>query len=666
MIPRSANCKLTERVLRMRVTCVPPGRAGDASKYAPEEDRPSEHAERQATRTIDFEKSVLPGHGGVDKRSKVRRVMHAIQANAVPLLLGIVLALIWCNVDPASYDRALGTSPNAYVLFGWELLGHKITIHYLINDVFMVFFFGIAAKEVTESCLPGGSLNPPRKALAPLVATAGGCLGPIAVYLGTTRLLWNAGAFDGYMTASSVGGSGNHSGGGGHRQLGASGGGGAPSAPTVLTPLTWAEIEHGWGVPTATDISLAWVVAMQCFPLHHPAIDFLLLLAVADDAIGLVIIAAKYTDPLHPVEPIYLPLLVAVLAAGLVMRTCLRLQHWLWYLLFAGVPSWVTLTLTRLHPALALVFVVPLMPSRPPASKANLMPTLQAFEHSFKAPVDFGLFFFTLANAGVNLRAGGGPLTGGVLAALIAGKVVGVTLLVLLAAKLGCAPLNDAIKSGDVLMVGSVASVGLTVALFVAGEAFPDERLQGQAKLGALLSGLMGLVCVGVARAVHNRRLRRAKRHDNYYRHKVRAGDNQLPAHPDLLAKPALFEVDPDAALRARARWRKTMPMLAREEDGTMGERSAKQIVSFMQRSSSRRSSADRTAGASPATNPNGATITTATHATESCACPAPAAMSLPAVSTTAETDGIETIDIESPPTIAGGSMKSNASQCSA
>lgn len=30
-------------------------------------------------------------------------------------------------------------------------------------DIFMVFFFGLAAKEVTEALLPGGSLNPPSK-----------------------------------------------------------------------------------------------------------------------------------------------------------------------------------------------------------------------------------------------------------------------------------------------------------------------------------------------------------------------------------------------------------------------------------------------------------------------------------------------------------------------
>lgn len=44
----------------------------------------------------------------------------------------------------------------------------------------------------------------------------------------------------------------------------------------------------------------------------------------------------------------------------------------------------------------------------------------------------------------------------------------------------------------DVVMVAFIASMGLTVALFVAGEAFTNPDLQGQAKMGALISGLVG------------------------------------------------------------------------------------------------------------------------------------------------------------------------------
>ena len=66
------------------------------------------------------------------------------------------------------------------------------------------------------------------------------------------------------------------------------------------------DIEIAVGGTTATDIALAWLVARAVFGKGHPAVDFLLLLAVADDAIGLVIIAVFYGDPEQPAEPVFL------------------------------------------------------------------------------------------------------------------------------------------------------------------------------------------------------------------------------------------------------------------------------------------------------------------------------------------------------------------------
>ena len=77
-------------------------------------------------------------------------------------------------------------------------------MHFLVNDIFMCFFFGLAIKEVTEALLstaaessrrflvfgalpceallPGGSLSPIRRATNPLMATLGGVVGPVAAY----------------------------------------------------------------------------------------------------------------------------------------------------------------------------------------------------------------------------------------------------------------------------------------------------------------------------------------------------------------------------------------------------------------------------------------------------------------------------------------------------
>ena len=55
--------------------------------------------------------------------------MHRMQENAVPLLLGICVALIWVNVDPDSYGKVLGTRSDTIRLWpGAELFGHPITI----------------------------------------------------------------------------------------------------------------------------------------------------------------------------------------------------------------------------------------------------------------------------------------------------------------------------------------------------------------------------------------------------------------------------------------------------------------------------------------------------------------------------------------------------------
>ena len=71
---------------------------------------------------------------------------------------------------------------------------------------------------------------------------------------------------------------------------------------------------------TATDIVLAWLVARMVFGDGHPAIDYLLLLAVGDDAIGMGIIAIFYPDPDHTVKPIYLLFILLGMLCSYLLR----------------------------------------------------------------------------------------------------------------------------------------------------------------------------------------------------------------------------------------------------------------------------------------------------------------------------------------------------------
>lgn len=357
--------------------------------------------------------------------------------------------MLWANLSPHSYHEFIHFSPFAE---GNPL--HVLNFHFLMNDFVMVFFFGIATKEITEACLPEGDLNPPRKAVNPLLGTLGGVIGPIAVY-------------------------------------------------KLYVYFTGAEaISEGWGIPTATDIALAWLLARVVFGKNHPAVSFLLLLAVADDGLGLGIIAVFYPDPSHPVQPAYL-VLVAIAMAGAYYLRRKNVQNYGVYLVGPGVLSWAGLFLAHLHPALALVFVVPFLPNmghddgmyaEMSTGKTYLDP-LNKFEHAVKLPVDLGLFGFGLANAGVEFSSMGHG-TWAVLAGLLLGKTVGIFGFSMLGHLSGKAPLPEGMRWNHLLVAGIVAGLGLTVALFVAGVAFTEPMLQGAAKMGALLSAFIAPIAV--------------------------------------------------------------------------------------------------------------------------------------------------------------------------
>ena len=172
---------------------------------------------------------------------------------SVLMVAGALIGLVWANVAPASYHALvefplLEGGPIGHLHLDAEGHAHRtLTVHFLINDILMALFFAIAGKEVWEAvALKEGSLRG-RKAMTPLIATAGGMIGPAAVYLAGAAMIGSFGA-----------------------------------------------LAHGWAIPTATDIAFSYLVGRLVFGAGHPAVMFLLLLAIADDAGGLVILAVFY------------------------------------------------------------------------------------------------------------------------------------------------------------------------------------------------------------------------------------------------------------------------------------------------------------------------------------------------------------------------------------
>lgn len=397
------------------------------------------------------------------------RVWNFVSSYSLLLVLGALLALVWANLAPGSYhdfvefpiwDHAPVGHPHV------DAEGHvhrTLTLHYLVNDILMALFFAIAGKEVWEAViLNDGSLRG-AKAATPLVATAGGMIGPIAIYLGLAALLGST---------------------------------------------TFEAVSRGWAIPTATDIAFSYLVGRIVFGAGHPAVRFLLLLAIADDAAGLVILALFY--PTGELAPAWLLLsfgasLAAFLGFNWLPRrldrgdqlrrhsTAVRKRLGAWPYMLAGVLSWYGFARSGLHPALGLLPVIPAIPHADrgfgifSAAEAHLHDLLNEMEHALKLPVEGVLFLFGLMNAGVEFSAIAAP-TWLVLAGLVVGKPLGIFAFGWLAAHPMRLGLPQGMRTADLFVLGCVAAIGFTVSLFVASVAFPPGEVQDAAKMGALMS----------------------------------------------------------------------------------------------------------------------------------------------------------------------------------
>jgi NhaA family Na+:H+ antiporter len=352
------------------------------------------------------------------------------------LLVGAAIAVFWANLDMA----------------GYEAVSHPL--RFLVNEVGMVFFFGLAAKEVFEATLPGGALASPRRAFGPIAAAVGGMAAPAAIFL------------------------------------------------ALVSMRGPAELIRGWAIPCATDIAFSAMIARLIFPSTHPAIPFLLLLAIADDALGLVILAVFYpSGTLFLAAPLIL--LPSAIALALVLRRRRETSVWA-YLIGPGALSWSALYFGGLHPALALVPVIPFMPHSPrglrltDAQGAREIDTLSHFEHWWSTPVQFVLLLFGFANAGVPFVQLG-PGTYYVLVGLLLGKPLGIVVFAS-GARLAGARLAPDLRLGHLVVIGITASIGFTVALFFATAAFPESPALAQTKMGALLSFAAAPLAMVVAR----------------------------------------------------------------------------------------------------------------------------------------------------------------------
>ena len=401
-------------------------------------------------------------------------------ASGLVLLMATAAALIWANSPwSGTYEAFWRTS----LSFSVDGIQASHPLRFWVNDAVMTIFFLVVGLEIRRE-LHDGALADFRVAMLPAVAAAGGVIVPALLYLAVTGS---------------------------------------------------TELRHGWAVPTATDIAFAVGVLTLLGKRVPPSLRVLLLtLAIVDDIVAIVLIAAVYSEGLTLAGG-------ALALCGLLLIVLLQavgIQRALVYTI-PGALVWVGLLKTGLHPTLAGVILGLLTPARHdrqgraegllaqadralsemrnriragrPSSR-DLLPYVrelkeapgQVFspaehlEAGLHPWVAYGIMpLFALANAGVPLgalRTTGADflsLTAGIMVALVIGKPVGILLASRIAVGLGLCALPPGISSRHLLVLGAFAGIGFTMSLFLANLAFPDSDQLAITKLAVLLASAL-------------------------------------------------------------------------------------------------------------------------------------------------------------------------------
>ena len=378
-------------------------------------------------------------------QSTLRQFLNNEASGGLVLMAVAVLAILIAN------------SPLAEAYFhGLHVYLGPLSIQHWINDALMAVFFLLVGLEIKREMLDG-QLSSWSRRILPGAAAAGGMLFPALFYV---ALNW--------------------------------------SNPAAL---------RGWAIPTATDIAFALGV-ISLFGSRVPSSlkIFLAALAIIDDLGAVIVIALFYTSDLNMLALGGTAVVVALLY-GMNRAKVVAI----WPYLALGAVLWVLVFISGVHATLAgvmLALTIPLKATPGAPEAAHGESPLHRLEHALHKPVAFVIVpIFGFANAGVSL-AGlslgvfAEPLTMGVAAGLLFGKLVGVVGTVAVLVKLGLAHLPAQASWGQMTGTAFLCGIGFTMSLFIGLLAFDDPAVQDHVKIGILLgsvvSGLLGAACLTV------------------------------------------------------------------------------------------------------------------------------------------------------------------------
>ncbi|MGE0971939.1 Na+/H+ antiporter NhaA [Klebsiella sp. WOUb02] len=371
----------------------------------------------------------------------LQRFLSSDASGGIVLIFAAVLAMLLANTDATSglYHSFLETPVQLRV--GALEINKNMLLW--INDALMAVFFLLIGLEVKREMLHG-ALASRRQAVFPAIAALGGMVVPALIYL----------AFN------------------------------------AQDPLA----RQGWAIPTATDIAFALgVLALLGSRVPTALKVFLMALAIIDDLGAIVIIALFYTHHLSMLSLVVAAGAIVVLAA---LNWCGVRRTGIYILV--GVVLWTAVLKSGVHATLAGVIVGFMIPLKEQDGKSPAR-QLEHVLHPWVAWLILPLFAF--ANAGVSLQ-GVMPqgltslLPLGIIAGLLIGKPLGISLFCWLALKFRWASLPEGATYKQVMAVGVLCGIGFTMSIFIASLAFGSvsPELITWAKLGILTGSLMSAV----------------------------------------------------------------------------------------------------------------------------------------------------------------------------
>ncbi|NUS00258.1 MAG: Na+/H+ antiporter NhaA [Kribbellaceae bacterium] len=388
------------------------------------------------------------------------------------LAAGIVLALVWANVAPGTYDDFWRTELSVGI--GHRELG--LDLREWINSGLMTLFFLVVGLEARRE-FDLGDLRDRTRFVLPMLAGIAGMVAPVLVYL----------AFN-------------------------AGGDGA----------------HGWGVAMSTDTALALgLLALVGRGVPDRVRVFLLTVFVVDDLLALVVIAVVYSEDVK-----IMPLVLAVVAFAIVAALAVFKVRKPWVYVVLGVLMWAALLKSGVDPVVAGLAIGLTAPAYSPGREeleeatglfrlfreqptpelarsatvgltTTISPNerLQYLYHPWTSYLIVPLF--GLANAGVTIdadflgRAFTSPITLGILLGYVVGKPVAVTSVSWLLERISGGRIRPGVGWAAVLGSGTIAGIGFTVSLLIATIAFDGPRL-AEAKVGLLSAVVVASVLTWV------------------------------------------------------------------------------------------------------------------------------------------------------------------------